>query len=170
MPHFDELYPGRFLKATTLDAPTVIRIVRMGGETLAGDDGERAKGVLTYKSAKGDGEIVWCKTNAILTAKALGTDDYTQWAGRLLTIWNDPSVMFGGERVGGVRVYGSPELTATKRVEIKRPRRKKPDVFTLKATDKQGRDLGSKPAPHSMDSTDLDEHPPREPGDDQETA
>lgn len=138
MPHYDELYPKRFLKATTLERPRVIRILGLGVERLQGDDGEKAKGVLRYRDAAGEGEIVWCHTNAVLTAKALGVDDYTQWAGHLLTIHNDPTVRFGSEVTGGVRVYGSPELAATKRVEIKRPRRRKPEVYTLHRTDKAG--------------------------------
>lgn len=135
MPHFDELYPGRFLKGTTLAGPMTIRITSMGGEKLEGDDGMKAKGILKYQSKNGPGEIVWCKTNAILTAAILG-EDYTQWAGKLITIFHDPSVKFGPEKVGGIRVYGAPTLTANKTVSVKRPRRKTPDVFTLRPTGK----------------------------------
>ena len=162
--HYDELYPGRFLKATTLTAPRTIRILSLGGELLPGDDGEKSKGILKYRDELGVGEIVWCKTNAALTARALGTDDYTQWANRLITIANDPSVMFGGERVGGIRVCGSPELKAEKRVEIKRPRRKKPDTFLLYPTDGKGNRKGAatKPAPQTDPTTGE-----REPGQDE---
>lgn len=140
MPHFDELYPGRFLKAAVLERPRTIRILGLRIENLAGDDGEKAKGVLRYRDASGEGEIVWCRTNAILTARALGTDDYAEWAGKLITIHNDPSVTFGRERTGGIRVYGSPELTAPRKVEIKRPRRRTPEVYVLRPTDVNGND------------------------------
>jgi hypothetical protein len=143
MPHYDELYPGRFLKGSTLEHPITIRILSLGGEVLEGDDGEKAKGVLKYRTAGPNGpvngEIVWAKTNAILTAKALGTDDYTAWAGHTITIANDPSIMFGKEKVGGIRVVGSPELKLTLIVDVKRPRRKKPERYTLRPTDAQGR-------------------------------
>jgi hypothetical protein len=144
MAHYDSLYPGRFTRATTIEQPTTIRIVSLSGEALEGDDGAKAKGVLSYKTADANGnvitgEIIWCRTNAILTAAALGTNDYTAWAGRLITIANDPSVMFGRDRVGGIRVFGSPDLKTKLKVDIKRPRRKTPDRFELQPTDMQGR-------------------------------
>ena len=78
MSHYDELYPGRFLKGTCLDKPITIRILSLGGEKLAGDDGEKAKGILRYRTAGPDGkpiegEIVWCKTNSALAAAIFGT-------------------------------------------------------------------------------------------------
>lgn len=140
MPHYDELFPGRFLKGTTLERPITIKIVALGGEMLEGDDGEKAKGILKYRTVTGDnGEMVFAKTNAVLTAAVLGTTDYAAWSGRLITIANDPSVMFGKERVGGIRVVGSPELVKPMVVDIKRPRRKKGDRYTLQPTDNQGR-------------------------------
>ena len=140
MAHFDELYPGRFLKGTQLAVPRVIRITSIDAQDLETEDGGvEPKAVLRYTSATGPGEVVWCKTNAILTAAVLGTEDHTAWGGHLITIYHDPSVMFGRERVGGVRVYGSPELAdATVTVQIKRPRRKRPDSYTLRRTDTQG--------------------------------
>lgn len=153
MPHYDELYPGRFTKAATLEHPITIRILSLGGEQLEGDDGVKAKGVLRYRTAGPDGkpiegEAVWCRTNAILTAAALGTDDYKAWANRTITIKNDPTVMFGREAVGGIRVCGSPELKKQIEVKIKRPRRKNPDKYVLHPTDAQGRvRQASAPAP-----------------------
>lgn len=138
MPDYEALYPGRFLKGRALEAPKVIRIVSVAATDLEGEDGTKAKAVLKYKAADGDGEIVWCKTNAALTAAALGERDFTKWPGHLVTIYFDPSVRFGAETTGGIRVMGSPELKSAKEVEIKRPRRKKPDVFRLVPTDKNG--------------------------------
>ena len=146
MPHFDELYPGRFLKGATLTAPRTIRIVSVSATALEGDKGEEVKAIIKYRDASGEGEIVWNRTNAILASKALGTDDYAQWIGKLITIHFDPTIRFGSETRGGIRVYGSPELAAPKRVEIKRPRRKTPEVYTLHRTDAKGNVLDAAPA------------------------
>jgi hypothetical protein len=168
-PDYETLYPGRFLKGQILDRPRVIRITKVTGTMLEGDKGEEAKCIVTYKSnftieegrvvdgKVSTGEIVWCKSNSALLAAMTGTRDYDEWVGKLVTIWFDPSVKFGREQVGGIRVYGSPELTETKRVNVKRPRKKTPDVYTLRPTDKQGRDIkpNGKPQP-----------PSREPGSD----
>jgi len=159
MADFDALYPGRFLKGRVLDRPRVIRIVSVVGTALEGEKGVKATGVLKYRGGfsirdgklvddpKGEGEIVWCKSNAALTAAALGERDYEKWGGHLITIWFDPEVDMGGKAVGGIRVFGSPEMTQTKRVEISRPRRKKPDIYILRPTDKAGRPLDSKSEP-----------------------
>src|SRR5688572_1319000 len=108
MPHFETLYPGRFLKKESLPAPKVIRILDVISTTLEGEKGIETKVVVKYRDAGGEGEIVWCKTNSALTAVALGDDDYDKWKGRYITVFNDPNVDLKGKRVGGVRVFGSP--------------------------------------------------------------
>lgn len=139
MSHYETLYPGRFLKKEALPAPKVIRIVAVTTAELENEKGRvEQKVTVKYKAADGDGEIVWCKSNAVLTAFALGTPEYEQWVGKLITIANDPNVKFGGKKVGGVRVVGSPEMKAPKRVEVKMPRKSKPDVYDLKPTDMKG--------------------------------
>lgn len=142
MGHFEELYPGRFLKGVTLLAPKTIRIVEVVGNVeLEGDDGAvKSKAVLRYKD--GDkykdkpGEIVWVRTNAQLAAVALNEPDYTKWGGRLLTIHHDKSVTFGKEKKGGIRVLGSPDMNGPVEVAIKMPRRKHPIIYVLQPTGK----------------------------------
>lgn len=134
----DELYPSRFLKGRTLERPLTIRILSVGGEDLEGDKGVKFKAIVKYKARDKDGqivdgEIVWNKTNALLAAAVFGTRDFTAWVGRLITIAFDPKVKLGSETPGGIRVCGSPELTETKTVEIKRPRRK-PEIYRLQPT------------------------------------
>lgn len=139
MPDFESLYPGRFLKGVTLTEPKVIRVTSVAATDLEGDDGVKAKCVLTYRDADGKGEIVFCKTNAILVAAMFDERDFTKWVGRLITIHFDPNVMFGAKKVGGVRVFGSPELGKRKQFEIKMPRKKRAETFILQPTDGKGR-------------------------------
>lgn len=139
MADYETLYPGRFLKKECLAAPKVIRIVAVTTAELENEKGRMEQKVtVKYKAADGDGEIVWCKSNAALTAFALGTREYDQWVGKLITIANDPNIKFGGKKVGGIRVVGSPDMKASKRVEIKMPRKSKPDVYDLHPTDMKG--------------------------------
>lgn len=44
-----------------------------------------------------------CKTMRKLLVFAWGPDG-SQWAGRSMTVYNDPSVKFGGDEVGGIRI------------------------------------------------------------------
>lgn len=143
MADYETLYPGRFLKKEALPSPKVIRITKVTATVLEGEKGSENKVVLAYKSADGEGEIVWCKTNAALTAHALGEREYDKWIGRYLTIYNNPNVDLGGRKVGGIRVWGSPELKKAITVEIKRPRRKKGEVYRLVPTDKKGNAIGA---------------------------
>jgi hypothetical protein len=150
VPDFDALYPGRFLKGRVLERPRVIRIVSVTGAALEGEKGMKATGILKYKGnfsikdgrlvegETGTGEIVWNKSNSALTAAALSERNYEKWANRLIAIWFDPAVEMGKEAVGGIRVYGSPEMKTALRVEIPRPRRRTPDVYMLYPTDNAG--------------------------------
>jgi hypothetical protein len=159
MPDFETLYPSRFTKGPTLERPLTIRIVSVRGELLEGDDGEKSKAVMTYNAAgprDADGkptavrgEIVLAKTNALLIAAILGTRDFAAWAGHTVTIHYDPNVRFGKDKPGGIRVCGSPELTKTIEVKIKRPKRKNTEDYTLVPTGNDGRprQAGAAPAP-----------------------
>jgi hypothetical protein len=136
----ETLFPSRFTKGISLERPITIRLMSITGEPLEGDDGDtKVKAILKYRCATGEAELVLNKTNALLIAACLETRDYTAWSGHTVTIGYDPTVMLGREKVGGIRVVGSPELKKAIRVEIKRPRRKRPEVYTLTPTDKDGR-------------------------------
>jgi hypothetical protein len=141
----DQLFPGRFLKGKTLERPITIRILSMNGEALETDSGKKEpKAVLKYQLRGPDGkvldaELVCCKTNALLIAAVVGNRDHTTWGGHTVTLGYDDRVMLGNERVGGIRVVGSPELKAPLRVEVKRPRRRSAEVYLLQPTDAQGR-------------------------------
>lgn len=147
MADYEALYPGRFLKKEMLAAPKTIRIIDIVQTVLEGEKGAEAKVVLKYRDAAGEGEAVWCKTNAALTAIALNERDAEKWKGRLITIHNNPNVDLAGRKVGGIRVCGSPEMTKPQKVEIKRPRRKKPEVYELAPTGKKAAAPAETPAP-----------------------
>jgi hypothetical protein len=136
MSHYETLYPARFLKKESLPKPKTIRILAITATQLEGERGVEPKVVLKYKAADGEGEIVLCKTNAKLIEAALGTPEYETWIGHLITIHNNPNVDLKGKKVGGIRVCGSPEMTKTVTVEIKRPRRKNPEIYKLAPTGK----------------------------------
>lgn len=65
------------------------------------DDG--AKIILTFVEAQK--ALVCNKTNAETIGMMYGTRNVDQiWPGKRITIYNEPSVMFGGKRTGGIRV------------------------------------------------------------------
>jgi hypothetical protein len=167
MPDFKVLYPGRFMAKEALAAPKTIRITKITATVLEGEKGDENKVVVSYKAADGEGEIVWNKTNALLTAFALGTRDYDQWIGKLLTIYNNPNIDLAGKKVGGIRVFGSPEMKEPLTVEVKRPRRKKGEMYKLVPTDSKGAPRTSSNTPRAAEKPSAppdvaDELPPPE--------
>ena len=137
MPHFEELYPSRFLKGVTLARPLTIRMKEFRPEKLEDDKGAMVpKAILAYVDRNGPGEMVCCKTNAALIAAIYGPD-YKTWIDKLITVHFDPNVKFGSEKPGGIRVLGSPSLTEAMTVTIKRPRRKKVETYILQPTGAQ---------------------------------
>jgi len=49
---------------------------------------------------------------------AAWTDDASQWAGRRATLYGDPNVMFGREKVGGIRVSHLSHLPGNKPLTV----------------------------------------------------
>ncbi len=42
-------------------------------------------------------------TNAKLIAHALGSEETDEWHGHQIVLYNDPTIMFGGKMIGGIR-------------------------------------------------------------------
>lgn len=122
---WDELYPGRFLKAGELQGKQVtLTISDIDLEELEGETGKKIKGVLSFKETPK--QIPLNKTNGICLREMFGRK-VAEWVGRRVTI-------FPGEWNGEmcIRIWGSPELTEDKRIEVALPRRR-PIPMTLHA-------------------------------------
>lgn len=141
MADYETFFPGRFLKGAQIPPgkPTKIEIVGCKADELPNDDGgEDQKLLLLIKmrlpttGQVGNIEVVWNKTNCILTSEGYGRDT-EGWIGKVLFIHLDEKVKVGKETKGGIRVYGFPSSVwpETKTIEIKRPRRKVPDRYVL---------------------------------------
>ena len=65
-----------------------------------------------------------CKTCRKILIHAWGADGH-QWAGRSLTLYNDPDVKFGGEDVGGIRISHMTDLERDVKVSLTSTRGKK---------------------------------------------
>jgi hypothetical protein len=92
---------------------------------LEGENGEQKdKGVVFFEGhEKG---WVLCKTNALCLAAMFGNDT-DQWIGKRVTLYST-KVSVGKEMKDGIRVKGSPDLTAPVKATVKMPRKKPFDV------------------------------------------
>ncbi len=115
---FDQLYPGRFIKAGELLGKKVtLTITDVDMEDLQGDDGKKkAKGIIAFKET--DKQLVLCKTNGICI-KAMFGPKLADWVGKRITIFEDT---WNGEPA--TRIWGSPDIAADIDVEVALPRRR----------------------------------------------
>lgn len=115
---FDQLYPGRFLKAGELLGKKVTLTIRDTDlEELVGEDGKpKAKAVVSFRES--EKQLVLCKTNGICLKEMFGVQ-LVDWVGKRVTIFPD---VWNGEPA--IRIWGSPDIAADRDVTITLPRRK----------------------------------------------
>lgn len=126
---WDELYPGRFLKAGDFKGKQVtLTMSEVRIEELVGDKGPQIKGVISFEKT----EKQWAlnKTNG-LCLKAMFGRQVQEWVGKRVTLF--PST-WNGEIC--IRVYGSPDIKDDMEVSIALPRRRPFDMTMHKTSGK----------------------------------
>ena len=121
--NYDQLYPGRFLKAGILDGKKVsLTIASVKHEKLEGEKGEELKVVMSF--AERQMQLVLCKTNAICI-KAMFGHLVAGWIGKKVTLF-EGKVEVAGPMKGQpcIRIWGSPEIADDQPVAVKLPKRK----------------------------------------------
>ncbi len=115
---YDELYPGRFLKAGEFQGKKVtLTISDVEHEKLMGDDGkEQLKVIVSFRETPK--KLVACKTNGICIKEMFGKV-IADWMGKRVTLFPD---VWNGEDC--IRVWGSPDIAEEKDVMVQLPRRK----------------------------------------------
>lgn len=129
---FDQLYPGRFIKAgELLGRKVTMTISDVDLEDLQGEDGTpKAKAILSFKET--EKKLVTCKTNGICLREMFGKD-LTQWVGKRVTVFPDT---WNGEPC--IRIWGSPDIAAEIDVMVTLPRRR-PFKKTMHKVETQAR-------------------------------
>lgn len=127
---WDELYPGRFLKAGELQGKKVtLTMVDIDTEELADDEGKKkVKGIIAFKETPK--QIPLNKTNG-LCIRAMFGRKLSDWSEKRITLFADK---WNGEDC--IRIWGSPDITENMEVEIKLPRRK-PSMMTMHVVEKK---------------------------------
>jgi len=114
---YDELYPGRFLKAADLLGKKVtLSLADVDLEELEGDDGKKTKCIISFQGKQK--KLVACKTNGLCIKEMFGKD-IANWIGKRVTLYED---VWNGEPC--LRVWGSPDIPEDLEVLITLPRRR----------------------------------------------
>lgn len=131
---WDEMFPGRFLKAGLLKGKDVtLTISAVDLERLPNDKGQdETRGVLSF--AQTDRQLTINKTNG-LCLKAMFGGQVQGWVGKRVTFF--PTMdRFGSESVEAIRVRGSPDIAHDIEVLIKFPKKKPVRMKLLRMTKK----------------------------------
>lgn len=120
---WDELYPGRFIKAADLKGkPVTLQIASVDLEELEGDKGKQIKGVISFERT----EKQWAlnKTNGICLREMFGKK-VQGWVGKRITLIQ---AMWNGDDC--IRVHGSPDISEDREITVQLPR-KRPITMTM---------------------------------------
>lgn len=115
---FDQLYPGRFIKAGELLGKKVtLTISDVDMEDLMGEDNKpKAKATVAFRET--EKQMILCKTNGICLREMFGKK-LAGWLGKRITIFEGT---WNGEPA--TRVWGSPDIDRDMEVEVSLPRRR----------------------------------------------
>lgn len=130
---FDQLFPGRFIKAGEFEGRDVhLTIEEIKLEELPQDKGpDKIRGIVSFAETKK--QWVLNRTNAECL-KAMWGRAVADWCGKKVTLF-PTMVSVGPKKELAVRVRGAPHLTEPLTFEITLPRRK-PISYTLVPTGK----------------------------------
>ena len=89
---------GDYMKAVDLPKPILLTIA--GVSTTKMEDQER----LVLHFANEERSLLCNKTNLQLLSHFMGSTETDNWTGKQIVLYNDPTIMFSGKMVGGIRV------------------------------------------------------------------
>lgn len=96
---------GSFLKQEDLQGRAVKVVIAsvVLDDVKDTDSGKTEKKLVAHFAGK-DKALILNRTNCESLEEICGTDDYGAWVGHTVVLFTDPTVMFGGKRVGGLRI------------------------------------------------------------------
>jgi len=109
--NISELKESKYLAKHDCEPPITVTVRGLSRENLAMEGKEPDfKYILHF--AEEIKPMVLNQTNGKLIAYVLKSDETDNWKGKMITLWNDPTVSFGSEMTGGIRVKVEPSTAA----------------------------------------------------------
>ena len=103
MPKIHEMLESKFLKKEDVGAGSLLTVASVIQKNVAKEGADpELKWCLTFSD--GDKPFVLNSTNIQLCQAIFGSDDTDHWIGKQIVLYTDPSIMYAGKVVGGVRV------------------------------------------------------------------
>lgn len=159
---YDELYPGRFIKAADFKGRDVtLTISDVDMDELEDQKGKKMKCVLTFREVKK--QLVLVKTNGECVKGMFGPK-VREWLGKRVTFFPEDGTFFG-RRQQAVRVRGSPDIAKDMTFFCKVGRDDPFEVTMVKTGQKPTPAPTPAPAPAPEPGPDVDEGELRAPAD-----
>lgn len=95
------MFPSNYLKKEDVGNGVVATIRQVIQDEIKGDNGKELKAVVQFQGNLKP--MILNRGNAEILCMLYG-DDSAAWHGRQIEVYTDPSVMFAGKRVGGIRL------------------------------------------------------------------
>lgn len=132
-----EYFGGRFVSGPDFTTPKTLTIHHTGDETIEDPDNKKPPQhrLVVYWAEKAKPWVI-SKTDAQCVGAMFG-DDMNGWAGKRVTLQFDTEVMFGRDKVGGVRVKGSPDISEPITVTVKLRKRRPVDIVLVNTGQRQ---------------------------------
>jgi hypothetical protein len=122
--NWQQRFKGDFISAAELGDRRVTMTIARIASTKMDDEKKKKeveKPVMYFKEVERG--LIYCKTIGHCVAAMFGDND-DKWIGKRITIYNDPTITYGPDTVGGIRIAGSPDIPKALTVRIKFPKKK----------------------------------------------
>ena len=103
-----DAFPSKYLSKEDIPAPISVTIARVFLQEIDDDETKKTKAVVEFNGL--DKSMILNATNWDCLETAFGQES-DAWIGKTVQIYVDPSVMFKGEKKGGLRLRISNEWT-----------------------------------------------------------
>lgn len=103
MPNVNDLHTSKFLTKNDVEPAKLVTITgyKLMNVAMEGDPQEE-KYVLTFREV--EKPLVLNMTNGQLIASITASEEFDDWVGHTIVLYNDKNVSFGGRLTGGIRV------------------------------------------------------------------
>lgn len=114
------LQVSKYLKKEDFERPALLTIAGLAKVDIS-QPGEAAKerGVLSFVEL--DKGMVMNQTNLKRAARICGSDESDDWKGKKIVVFNDETVEFAGDVIGGLRVRAPSKPAPSRAPEIESP-------------------------------------------------
>ena len=104
--NISELTQSKYLKRADVGNGVLLTIDHLAQEDLSQEGEPEQHGWIIYFKECQKG-LVLKPTNAQLISLALGSEETDLWIGKQIVLFDDPTIMFKGQRKGGIRARAS---------------------------------------------------------------